>query len=63
MDQPSVIIGGGRLGRALAEWGKEAKGADVVLGRGEVATAMPDQIVGGCCVWVILGGWVAGCWC
>jgi hypothetical protein len=39
-DQPSVIIGAGRLGKALAEWGDT--GRDVVLGRGE---AIPEEIV------------------
>lgn len=39
VDQPSVIIGGGKLGRALAEWG--GTGLDVIVGRGE---AIPEEI-------------------
>jgi len=45
VDQPSVIIGAGTLGKALAEWGDT--GQDVVLGRGK---EIPSEIVltGGC---------------
>ncbi len=49
MDQPSVIIGAGTLGKALAEWGDT--GQDVVLGRGE---EIPSEIV-------LTGAWEGGC--